>query len=86
MINLKRLFNTALMVSCIASLNASSHVCSVNPASLTIIGGAHILYPVHSESKIWGIGGGLDLYVSRANKFGMHAAGQIAYMSDGDFD
>ena len=84
--NLKQLFNAALIVSCVASLNARKHVCPSNPTSLAISGGVYMLDPVHTKSKLWGAGCGLDLYVSRANRFGVHAVGQISYTSDSDFD
>ena len=86
MINLKQLFSTALVVSCISSLNAHSHVCTINPRSLTMSGGVHMLHPISSKSKIWGIGGEFSLYSCRANRLGIHIVGQVAYMSDSDFD
>ncbi|MCK5788514.1 MAG: hypothetical protein KAH32_05925, partial [Chlamydiia bacterium] len=86
MINFKKLLIASLMVPSLASLHARGHVCSVNSELLTISGGAYISYPASLESRLEGRGGELDLYLSRANRFGIHAVGQVSYMVNGNFD
>ncbi|MCK5787703.1 MAG: hypothetical protein KAH32_01730 [Chlamydiia bacterium] len=86
MITLKKLLNTVLAVSCIASMPSYSYIYNTNPTSLILSGGIHALYPLDAEFTMWGVGGEANLYISRATNFCMNALIQLVYMSGGDFD